>query len=43
MENHWILCTAPWDEPEHKCRHCEKPMYDDKQYCSDDCFRADMM
>jgi|TARA_R110000787_G_scaffold23302_1_gene66840 hypothetical protein len=31
-----------WNDPEHACDHCEKPI-DKKGYCSDNCFEADMM
>lgn len=34
---------TPEDEPEYQCRVCDKPLHDDKYYCSNDCFKADML
>ena len=31
-----------WNEPEFKCKHCDKPIHK-LGYCSDDCFHADML
>jgi len=31
-----------WNQPDHTCMHCEKPI-DRKGYCSDACFEADLM
>jgi len=42
MSNHWTLDTPPWDEPEHYCLHCEKPV-PKEGYCSNNCFFADML
>jgi hypothetical protein len=31
-----------WNDPDYTCMHCEKPIAKEG-YCSDDCFRADLM
>lgn len=42
MSEHWTYSTPPWDQPEYECYTCGKPMYRDKQYCSNNCFEAAM-
>mgnify|MGYP003630151025 FL=1 len=32
----WSYNIPPWDEPQHKCIECEKPIYK-KGYCSYEC------
>ena len=39
----WFDSLNPIDAPQYQCSHCEKPLYHDKQYCSYNCFEADMM
>jgi predicted nucleic acid-binding Zn ribbon protein len=40
MDNHWLYITPPWDEPQHKCIECEKPIYEEG-YCSNKCLYLD--
>tara|TARA_R100000995_G_scaffold83172_1_gene58457 strand:- start:40 stop:168 length:129 start_codon:yes stop_codon:yes gene_type:complete len=39
----WFDHLNPIDAPQYQCCVCEKPLYQDKQYCSNNCFEADMM
>ena len=39
----WDDYLNPHEQPEYSCSHCEKPMYNDKEYCSNGCWEADMM
>ena len=42
MSRYFDYDTPP-EEPEYSCSHCEKPLYENKHYCSNSCFEADMM
>ena len=42
MSEHWTYDTPPWDQPEYECSFCERPMYENKQFCSSNCFEASM-
>ncbi len=39
----WYDYMNPHDQPEYKCWVCEKPLHEDKGYCSNNCFKADML
>ena len=41
--SHWDDYLNPHEQPEYSCDHCEKPMYENKGYCSNGCWEADMM
>jgi hypothetical protein len=33
----------PHEQPEYECKHCEKPLYTNKYYCSWQCRDADLL
>ncbi len=43
MSNHWIYSTLPSDEPQYKCLMCDRPIYKENEYCSNDCFEASQL
>lgn len=38
----WFDNLNPIDDPEFECSVCSKPLYNDRTYCSDSCFQADL-
>jgi len=39
----WDDYLNPHEQPEFECGVCGKPMHQDKDYCSNNCYQADMM
>jgi predicted nucleic acid-binding Zn ribbon protein len=33
----------PHEQPEYKCSVCEQPLYEDRMFCSDDCWKASLI
>ena len=43
VSNHWIYSTLPSDEPQYKCMMCDRPIYKENEYCSNNCFEASQL
>jgi len=39
----WDDYLNPHEQPEYECGVCGKPMHQNKDYCSNNCWEADMM
>jgi len=43
LNNHWLNETPPWDEPQYMCHECDKPMMENKEHCSNNCWEASQL